>query len=128
AHGSALRDDGIAGFLEQLDLLTETNYDPTLPFSARVYKIRHDENGNRITFIKVLDGSLRIRDDLTYGDGKNTITEKVTQLRIYHGDRFEQIEKIQAGEIAAVIGLSEAAIGDGLGTLTEKHPFEMRPI
>lgn len=128
AQGSALQDDGIAGFLEQLEGLTETNYDSSPPFSARVYKVRYDENRNRVTFIKALNGTLRVRDDLTYGDEENRITEKVTQLRIYHGDRFQQISEIQAGEIAAVVGLSEAEIGDGLGTLMERHPFEIMPI
>jgi small GTP-binding protein len=128
ASGSALKDDGIDVFLDQLELLTKTNYDASLPFSARVYKIRYDENGNRITFIHVLSGTLRVRDEVTYGEADNRITEKVTQLRAYHGDKYQQIDEIQAGEIAAIVGLSEAEIGDGLGTLMEKHPFETMPI
>ncbi len=128
AHGSALKDEGIAEFLEQLELLTATNYHTEAPFSARVYKVRYDENKNRVTFIKVLNGKLRVRDELTYGDMENTLTEKVTQLRAYNGQSFQQINEIQAGEIAAIIGLSSASIGDGLGELKEKSTFEMMPI
>src|SRR5690625_499902 len=52
SYGSALKDEGIADFLDQLELLTDTNYDIQGPFSGRVYKIRYDENGNRVTFIR----------------------------------------------------------------------------
>lgn len=128
AFGSALKDEGIVEFLEQLETLTETDYDNQAPFAALVYKIRYDENRNRITFIKVLSGRLGVREEVSYGDKNNRITEKVTQLRVYHGETFEQVTEVQAGEIAAVLGLSAAAIGDGLGELMEKSSFEMIPI
>lgn len=128
AYGSALKDEGIAEFLDQLDLLTETNYEKQDSFAARVYKIRYDKNGNRVTFIKVLSGTLHVRDEINYGDPDNSTLEKVTQLRIYNGENFEQINKVQAGEIAAVVGLSTASIGDRLGNLKEKSSFEMMPI
>lgn len=128
AQGSALKDEGIAEFLEQLELLTSTNYNVEAPFSARIYKIRYDENKNRVTFIKVLKGTLRVRDELSYGDEDNRITDKVTQLRAYNGKSFQQVNEVQAGEIAAIIGLSSASIGDGLGELKEKSSFEKLPI
>ncbi|WP_062106466.1 elongation factor G [Bacillus niameyensis] len=128
AHGSALKDQGIVEFLEQLDLLTETNYVNESPFAGRVYKIRYDENGNRVTFIKTLSGTLRVRDEISYGDEENKVTEKVTQLRIYNGASFQTTNLIQAGEIAAVIGLSTASIGDGVGDLMEKTTYDMIPI
>ena len=67
-HGSALKDIGVLDFLAKLDLLTETNYMDTGDFAARVYKVRHDENGNRVTFLKVLQGGLRVRDEVQYAD------------------------------------------------------------
>ena len=63
ASGSALQDIGIEDFLEKLDLLTVTDYSSQEPFAGRVYKIRHDCNGTRITFIKALSGTLKVRDD-----------------------------------------------------------------
>lgn len=127
AYGSALKDEGIIEFLDQLELLTETHYDKQVPFAGRVYKIRYDENGNRVTFIKALSGALRVRDQVSYGDENHPIFEKVTQLRIYNGEKFEQINEVRAGEIAAVVGLSAAKIGDGLGQLRERTLFEMVP-
>lgn len=128
AHGSALKDQGIVEFLEQLDLLTETNYDNDGPFAGRVYKIRYDKNGSRVTFIKSVSGILRVRDEISYGDTENRMTEKVTQLRVYNGEKFQTPDMVQSGELVAVVGLSAASIGDGLGDLTEKSTFEMIPI
>ncbi len=68
ASGSALQDVGIESFLEKLDQLTVTDYSNQEPFAGRVYKIRHDSNGTRITFIKALVGTLKIRDAIQYGD------------------------------------------------------------
>ena len=65
--GSALQDKGIVEFLNAIDKLTYTNYNENEEFSGRVYKIRHDENGNRITFIKALTGTLKVRDEISYG-------------------------------------------------------------
>ena len=82
ASGSALQDIGIENFLEKLDQLTDTDYSSQEPFAGRVYKIRHDSNGTRITFIKALVGTLKIRDAIQYGDADSTVSEKVTQIRI----------------------------------------------
>src|SRR5690625_3775364 len=64
---------------------------------------------------------------MSYGDVDHQISEKVTQLRIYNGEEFEQINEVQAGEVAAVIVLSTAEIGDGLGELKEKTSFQTVP-
>lgn len=125
AKGSALKDEGIETFLEQLDTFTETNFSNDAPFSAQVYRIRHDENKNRLTFIKVLSGSLQVREEVSYG---NEITEKVTQLRAYNGETFVQIEEAKAGEIVVVCGLSNAKIGDGLGECEVEANFELVPV
>ncbi|WP_010233058.1 GTP-binding protein [Clostridium arbusti] len=116
--GSALIDVGIESFLEVLDLLTFTEYSDKEEFSGLVYKIRHDEQGNRLTFIKALSGTLRVREE---------IPEKVSQIRIYNGNKFKAVDKVFAGELFAVTGLSSAAIGDGVGSLKEKIYYEMIP-
>ncbi|MFS0690885.1 translation factor GTPase family protein [Sporosarcina sp. 179-K 8C2 HS] len=122
-HGSALKDIGVLDFLEKLELLTETNYVDEGEFEARVYKVRHDENGNRVTFLKVLQGSLHVRDEVQYASK----LEKVTQIRRYNGSKFQTVEAAFAGEIVAVTGLSEAAAGDPLGALVEKAEFDLIP-
>ena len=127
ASGSALKDAGVAEFLEQLDQLTETHYSIEDGFSAQVYKIRHEPNGNRLTFIKVLSGELRVRDEISYGPAEHRLTEKATQLRSYSGVKFQAVEKAEAGELVAVAGLSDARIGDGLGQAFSRASFSMVP-
>ncbi len=125
ACGSALQDSGIHSFLEKLDLLTATNYLSDAPFAGRVYKIRYDEKGTRITFIKALRGVLKVRDELSYKDEENFICEKITQIRFYNGGKFTTVERVVAGDIFAVTGLSAVSAGDGLGTLAEKAEYEL---
>lgn len=78
-------------------------------FSGRVYKISRDLNGNRLTHIKILSGSLSVRDEL--------LGEKIDQIRIYSGEKFETVKNAVKGQICAVTGLSTTKAGMGLGTL-----------
>lgn len=127
ASGSALQDIGIAEFLESLNQLTVTDYSSNEPFSGRVYKVRHDEKGTRITFIKALSGTLNVRDELAIGNEDEPSVEKITQIRRYDGNKFKPVDSIQAGELFAVVGLTRATTGDGLGTLKEKASYELIP-
>ena len=122
--GSALRDVGVKEFFDQLSLLTPTIFDNSLPFKGQVFKIRHDEKNQRITFIKALQGSLSVRDELLFGE----ITEKVTEVRLYNGNRFESVQQVAAGEIFAVKGLNHPQIGDVIGNeVTVQGEFELVP-
>lgn len=123
ASGSALKDIGIIHFLDKLDLLTESFYEPEEKFSAQVYKIRHDQSGNRVTFLKLLSGKLKVRDEVHYGE----LAEKITQLRVYSGNKFKTVEQAVAGELVAVTGLSNVSIGDGIGAINDKTTFDMIP-
>ncbi|WNS76074.1 TetM/TetW/TetO/TetS family tetracycline resistance ribosomal protection protein [Bacillus sp. DTU_2020_1000418_1_SI_GHA_SEK_038] len=124
SNGSALQDIGVKSFLEKLELLSESHYPMDEPFGGRVYKVRYEESGTRVTFIKALSGVLNVRDELCYEDGN---TEKVTQIRRYNGSQYEQVNQVRAGELFAVTGLANASVGDGVGTLKEKAFFEMVP-
>ena len=128
ASGSALKDLGIIEFLTQFDQFTETSYHTESPFSAYVYKIRHDENNQRVTYMKVLAGKLHVRDQIRFDDSNTPFYEKVNQMRMYNGESFVQVNEAEAGEIVAVIGLSSVNIGDRLGELKQKSAFEMIPI
>jgi ribosomal protection tetracycline resistance protein len=125
--GSALLDIGIDSFLKKLNQLTATHYTKNESFTGRVYKIRHDQNGTRISFIKVLRGTLRVRDEVNYGNVEDSISEKVTQLRVYNGNKYKTVDQGEAGELIAVIGLSQTSVGDGIGALREKVSFEIIP-
>lgn len=120
--GSALQDIGITEFLSTFDLLTETKYQNDASFTASVYKIRHDENGQRVTFLKSLSGILKTRDEITY----NQQTEKVTDIRLYNGHKYESVHQVAAGTIFAVTGLSNLQVGDSIGT-SDKANFELMP-
>jgi len=123
ASGSALKDIGIIEFLDKLDLLTTTSYKADDPFAAQVYKIRHDESGNRVTFLKLVNGTLKVRDSVNYNDQ----VEKITQIRLYSGNKFKTVDQALAGELVAVTGLTNASIGDGIGAISQKTEFDMIP-
>lgn len=126
-RGSALLDEGIDTFLNALDRLTPTAYDPQLPFAGRVYKIRHDEQGTRITFIKALQGTLNVRDEIESGPDGDRRSEKITGIRKYNGQRFVQVDRGSAGELFAVTGLTEAQSGDAVGALHDSIRRELTP-
>ncbi|MGZ3798503.1 MAG: elongation factor G, partial [Pseudobdellovibrionaceae bacterium] len=66
-------------------------------------------------------------EEISYGKNKERITEKVTQIRIYNGNKYKTTDHVAAGEIFAVVGLTETFVGDGLGSLREKVTYEMIP-
>ena len=112
--GAALRLEGVDGLLDALERFTLQKEYPS-EFSARVYKISRDPSGNRLTFLKVTGGTLHVRDALTYCANGEPLTEKATQLRLYSGAAFTQVEQVGAGEICAVTGLSALLAGQTLG-------------
>ena len=124
--GSALQDEGIENFLNIFNGLTITNYNEVSDFSGRVYKIKYDDNGTRLTFIKALSGSLKVRDEVSYGKD-DEIIEKVSSIRIYNGNRFSTVDKVVAGDVFAVTGLTMAEAGSGIGELKDSIDFNMVP-
>ena len=113
--GSALR---LAGIRELLEVLSDFAPRPAcnIEFGARVYKISRDAQGNRLTWLKVTGGTLKVRAPLSYTDLKGqTLEEKAVQLRLYSGDKFTAAETAAAGTLCAVTGLSATYAGQGLG-------------
>lgn len=118
--GAALRQEGITGLLEGLDRLTlPPAYLPD--FAARVYKISTDPQGNRLTHLKVTGGTLRVRMPLPNG-------EKITQIRLYNGAKYQTAEEIPAGTVAAVTGLTQTRAGEGLGAAHEDTSPLLEPV
>lgn len=118
--GAALRQEGITALLEGLDALTlPPAYLPD--FAARVYKISTDPQGNRLTHLKVTGGTLRVRMALPNG-------EKITQIRLYNGAKYQTAEEIPAGTVAAVTGLTQTRAGEGLGAAREEAPPLLEPV
>lgn len=112
--GSALRMEGVQELLAAMERYApEKSYGTA--FAARVYKIGRDAQGNRLTYLKITGGSLAVRDVVSYGEGDRAHSEKINQIRIYSGARYETPASVQAGEVCAVTGLSATAAGEGLG-------------
>ncbi|MBD5104567.1 MAG: GTP-binding protein [Ruminococcaceae bacterium] len=108
--GSALKLEGTERFLSCFSLYTAApRYDSD--FSARVFKITQDEQGNRLTHLKVTGGVLKAR--MQIGEGEEA--EKITGIRIYSGNKFNTADEVPAGTVCAVTGLSSAYAGKGLG-------------
>jgi hypothetical protein len=126
--GAALRLDGVGFLLEALDRYTLSPSYEEEAFGAKVYKINR-AGSTRLTYIKVTGGRLSPRDEVSYtaADGKR-ITEKVAQLRLYSGDKFEQVDRVEAGEIAAVLGLTATYAGQGLGTEADTGRPILEPV
>lgn len=113
--GSALRMEGVCELLAALERYApEPSYHKD-GFSARIYKISRDAQGNRLTWIKITGGTLSVRDLVTYQNGETLHSEKVNQIRLYSGARYETASFAEAGEVCAVTGLSATAAGEGLG-------------
>lgn len=107
--GSALKYEGVDEFLKSFAALV---IPPVYgnEFAARVFKIARDDAGNRLTYMKLMGGSLSVREMI--GD------EKVTGIRIYSGEKYESRDRVEAGEICVVTGLKGTKAGKGLGWLS----------
>lgn len=110
--GSALKLTGVDRFLKCLDDYTEMP-EYGSDFAGKVYKISEDK-GQRLTFLKVTGGTLKVKEILK--SDKNKGSEKVDQIRIYSGAKFTAADEAAAGTVCAVTGISFACPGDGLGT------------
>ena len=122
--GSALLDENIDILLDILHNLSETNYDENKSFLGKVYKIKNEENKQRLTFIKVIQGKLKIKDEICYKIEDNIIKEKVNEIRIYKGDRFIKRDEAFAGEIVALKGLNEACTYNILASSDQEDKLE----
>ncbi len=127
--GSALKLTGIEEFLGGITEYTQSKVYPK-EFGARVYKITRDDQGNRLTHMKITGGSLRMKMLLSSHevDLEQAWEEKVDQIRIYSGARYEAVEEVQAGTICAVIGLSHTYPGLGLGNESGSEVPLLEPV
>ena len=126
--GSGLRTEGVAEFLNMLELYARPG-DCGEDFSARVYKIARDAQGNRMTFMKVTGGALRVRSLMKYSDRDgNAFEEKISQLRIYSGAKYDTAETVLPGQICAALGLTGTYPGQGLGTAGDFAEPLLEPV
>ena len=121
--GSALKLEGVEDFLRGLE-----RYAPRPvygeEFGARIFKISRDNQNNRLAWMKITGGSLKVKTVL---DGPGW-SDKVDQLRVYSGLKFQPVDAAPAGSVVAVTGLSSAAAGQGLGFEAEGAPPALEPV
>ncbi len=129
--GSALKLDGVDTFLQGLERYTRCPDYPSA-FGAKVYKIARDPQGNRLTYMKVTGGSLKVKELLTgQGTGlpdEKTTEEKIDQIRIYSGARYQTVDEAPAGTVCAVTGLNHTYSGEGLGNEAASEKPVLEPV
>ena len=119
--GSALRTEGVEELLDALESFTKRKEYPT-EFGAKVYKIGRDEQGNRLTYLKVTGGTIQVKETITDTE------EKINQIRRYSGSKYEMLKKVDAGEVCAVTGLSDTYPGQGLGAESASDMPILEPV
>lgn len=122
--GSALKINGVEEFMECLYFYTQMP-EYGSEFAGKVYKISEDK-GQRLTFLKVTGGSLKVKEILK--SAKNENSEKVNQIRIYSGDKFTTIDEAAAGTVCAVTGITFTRPGDGLGAEASTGMPVLEPV
>ena len=74
--------------MEILEKLSETNYKVNEDFLAKVYKIKTEDNRNKLTFVKILSGKVKLKEEVCYKANDKIINEKINEIRIYNGEKF----------------------------------------
>ena len=123
--GSALKLQGVEELLKGLERwLTPPVYGTE--FGAKVYKISRDDQGNRLTHLKITGGTLKVKDVIASAGMEEG--EKVNQIRVYSGAKAEMVSEAEAGMICAVTGLTETKPGQGLGAESESDLPLLEPV
>ena len=125
--GSALKLQGVDALVEGLDCYTRPA--PALEaFGAKVFKVSQDEQGNRLTWLRVTGGALKVKAQLTGEADGEPWAEKANQLRLYSGAKFTLAECIGPGQVCAVTGLTKARPGEGLGAERDSDLPVLEPV
>ena len=125
--GSALRLTGIDEFMQGLYTYT-LRPEYSKEFGARVYKITREADGTRLTHIKVTGGTLRVKTELTGDTDGREWREKINQIRLYSGDKYETVNEACAGMVCALTGLNYTYCGEGFGYEYSDNQSYLEPV
>lgn len=139
--GSALKMQGVEEFLRGFEEYTRENIYPE-EFGAKVFKIARDGQGNRLTYMKITGGSLKVKASLAFAGGEKSRgqtlpgrkeqaepwEEKVDQIRLYSGGKYETLQEAPAGTVCAVTGLTRTYPGEGLGMEQDSAMPVLEPV
>ena len=120
--GSALKLTGVREFLTSLGEFASCP-DYTKDFGAKVFKISRDETGVRMTHLKITGGTLKIRDSLSPDS-----EEKINQIRLYSGSKFEMLKEAEPGMVVAVTGISDTKPGQVFGSASDSVLPLLEPV
>ena len=121
--GSALNDSGVEELIRCLCLYTSDRYSglENDPVGARVYKVRYDARGTRLTFLKLVSGTLHVRDEIFLPDGSSA--GKIGEIRFYNGKKYRTSDRAVSGGVCAVSGLYGLHSGDAAGCCERLEPI-----
>ena len=129
--GSALKLEGVDELLDGLCRYAKSIAYGT-EFRARVYRIARDDQGNRLTYLKLTGGSLKVKMPIQGlmkgGAGDSVWEEKISQIRLYSGEKFEAVSEVSAGIVCAVSGLNYTYPGQGLGIEEGEQQPILEPV
>lgn len=135
--GSALKEKGVKDFWNGVQQYTAEPKRPT-EFGAKVFKIARDEQGNRLTYMKITGGSLKVKTLLSSNSNGQILPgrkaeeaaweEKADQIRLYSGAKYELTPEAEAGTVCAVTGLTRTYPGEGLGIEQESELPILEPV
>lgn len=135
--GSALKEKGVKDFWNGVQKYTAEPKRPT-EFGAKVFKIARDEQGNRLTYMKITGGSLKVKTLLSSNSNGQSLPgrkaeeaaweEKADQIRLYYGAKYELTSEAEAGTVCAVTGLTRTYPGEGLGIEQESELPILEPV
>ncbi len=127
--GSGLKFTGVERFMDGIAEYTRARKSSD-GFGARIFKIAHDKNGAKLTYLKITGGSLSVRDTVKYtAEGEaEPIEEKITGIRVYSGAKFENRESVTVGDICAVTGLTKTAADGALGEERGSSHAVLEPV
>ncbi len=117
--GSALKMDGVEKLLGAISHLTQQKPSGE-KFGAKVFKIATDDRGQRLTFMKITSGSLKVKEQI--------LDEKVNEIRIYSGEKYTPCDMVSAGMVCAVTGLTKTFSGQGLGVENDALSLSATPV
>lgn len=121
--GSALKQEGTKAFVQGLIQYSKRKDYPSA-FGAKVFKISRDEDGNRLTHLKITGGQVKVKDTIELMEQ----SEKINQIRVYSGEKYHTESILKAGAVCAVTGLSLTRPGQGLGTEKKSTAPQLEPV
>ena len=125
--GSALTGDGVEGFLRFVLQFSPTSYDPKGQLQALCFRVRHESDGQRLCFLKLLRGTLTVRDTLPLPESE-TGGVKISEIRLYSGQKYRRVSQAEAGDIIAVPVAQGLQVGDAVGEDTVRLSMQSRAM